>query len=337
MLPPWAGGSFSAATGGPLLKFLFWALVALDLAGILLFLALGLAAAGSSRTSPITVALLLFVLPGLLLGAAVVVFHVSTSPAWRGGAFLLAAAPLLILAGSYYRAKYQFRANTNERGELTFFREGPERELIEAIRRNDASAVTTLSREVDVNGRGLEGMTPLIAALRQLRETPTEHQVLAALLAAGVDPNAGTEYEIPLELAVQLIPTAGTTPARLLLDAGADPDRAGASGAPIWFAAIGRDIDTTALALMLAKGATLNATAPNGETALLRTAIVPNWRAALLLLERGAAWRTGRLATGRTFAEEAREHASRRAANPSYGGPPGDDGVAAVLAFLERD
>jgi ankyrin repeat protein len=331
-----AGGSFSPPPGGPLLKFLFWALVALDLAGLLLFLALGLAAAGSARTSPVTVTLLLFVLPAVLLGAAVVVFHRSTSPMWRGGAFLLAAAPLLILAGSAYRAKAQFGAHANERGELTFFREGPSRDLAEAIRRNDDSAVAALASQADVNRAGLEGMTPLLLALRQLREAPGQHAVLGALLAAGADPNAGTEYEIPLELATQLVAKSGTTPVRLLLDAGADPNRLGSSGAPIWFSAIGRDLDTTVLVLMLDKGVAINAATPDGQTALLRAATAPNWRAALLLLERGADWRQGRTLSGRSFAEEAREHATRRAANPSYGGPPGDDGVGAVLAFLER-
>jgi ankyrin repeat protein len=179
-------------------------------------------------------------------------------------------------------------------------------------------------------------MTPLLLALRQLRQTPTEQAVLARLLAAGADPNAGMEYEIPLELAIQLVPKAGTAPVQMLLDAGADPNRPGASGAPIWFSAIGRGTDTMALALMLASGAAISASAPNGETALLRAATAMNWPTALLLLERGADWRQGRTLTGRTFAEEAREHATRRAASPSYGGPPGDDGVAAVLAFLER-
>lgn len=319
-----------------LLKFLFWALIALDLIGLFLFYLLGLAAAGSSRTSPALVTLLLFILPGLVLAGAVLVFVRSESTLARAAAFALAAAPLMLLTGGQLYARAQFRRHANASGELTFFPAGPSRELIEAIRRNDAQAVTTLAATVDVNQAGLEGMTPLLAALRQLRETPDQHAVLAALLAAGADPNQGTEFEWPLETAAQLARTAGVEPLRLLLDANADPNRPGASGAPIWFSALGRDADTTALALMLAHGARLDAVAANGETALLRAAIAPNWRAALLLLERGADWRQGRTLAGRSFAEEAREHARRREANPTYGGPAGDDGVQAVLTWLEE-
>ncbi|MBX3690496.1 hypothetical protein [Dokdonella sp.] len=89
-------------------------------------------------------------------------------------------------------------------GVLTFFEPGPERDLMEAIARNDAAAVATLARQADVNGSGLQGMTPLKHSLRQLRHTPGRQDVLAALLAAGADPNRGTPYEMPLGMAAQL-------------------------------------------------------------------------------------------------------------------------------------
>jgi hypothetical protein len=62
------------------LKLVFWGLAALDLLGILLLFVLGLAAAGSSRTSPLQVTSVLLVLPCIPLAAAVVVFLRSSSP-----------------------------------------------------------------------------------------------------------------------------------------------------------------------------------------------------------------------------------------------------------------
>src|SRR6187397_628296 len=137
-------------------RLVFWGLVALDLLGILLLFVLGLAAAGSSRTSSVQVTLLL--LPGIPLAAAVVLFLRSTSPVGRVVALLLAAAPLLIVVSARAITEVQFRANTNERGELTFFRSGPMREVAEAIARNDSRTVESLISKVDVNATGLSDM-----------------------------------------------------------------------------------------------------------------------------------------------------------------------------------
>ena len=108
-----------------MLRLAFWGLVALDLLGVLLLFVLGLAAAGSSKTSPMQVALMLLVLPCIAIAAAVALFVRSASPAGRFVALLLAAAPVLILFSARAMALVQLRANTNARGEMTFFRSGP--------------------------------------------------------------------------------------------------------------------------------------------------------------------------------------------------------------------
>src|SRR5678815_5887851 len=131
-------------------RLVFWGLVALDLLGILLLFVLGLAAADSSRTSPLQVTLFLLVLPCIPLAAAVVVFLRSTSPMGRVVALLLVAAPLAVLVSTKAIADVQLRANSNERGELTFFRVGPMREIAEAIARNDSRTVASLVSTVDV-------------------------------------------------------------------------------------------------------------------------------------------------------------------------------------------
>ncbi len=310
---------------------LFWALAALDIAGILLVFLLALAAAGSDGTSPLKVTLLFLVIPCSLLGAAILLHLCSASPLWRGGAFVFVAAPLLYLVGLKFHAQWQLRSHSNATGELTFFKPGPQRELTGAIKRNDAAAVATLARRANVNGRGLQDMTPLILALRELRHAPQRQNVLATLLAAGADPNQGTAYEMPLGMAAQLQRTAGIEPMRMLLDAGADPSQRTPSGEPVWFTVVGSGLDTSALELMLSRGAALDQVGAKGETALLRAALVGNWKAALFLLEHGADPNKGRMPDGRSFQEEVQTQVHRLRQGIAR---PGDEDLAGVVAFL---
>lgn len=165
-----------------MIKIAFWTLAAVDLAGLLLFFVLGLAAAGPSGTNPLSVALYRLVLPAIPLLISMVVFTRAASPPWRLLAFVLVAAPLAILGYLQVDARTQFMANANAAGDLMFFRAGASRELVEAINRNDAVAVAALTTKVDVNRSGMADMTPLVAALRQLRKTPDRQDVLRALI-----------------------------------------------------------------------------------------------------------------------------------------------------------
>jgi len=189
-------------------RLVFWGLVALDLLAVLLLFVVGLAAAGSSRTSPVQVTLLLLLLPCIPLAAAVVL------------------------------------------------------------------------------------------AARQLRRTPEQHGVLRVLLAAGADPNKGAQYEFPLAIAIQQSGKSGPEPGKLLLDAGANPNLKTSFGEPVWFAAVGQSSSLETLTLLLDRGADLNAMGPNESTALITAANTRNWKAALLLLQRGADWRRGRSVNG---------------------------------------
>jgi hypothetical protein len=319
-----------------MIKVIYWVIVAIDLLGLGLFVLLGLAAAGSSGTSPIAAALYLLTLPTLVLGTSIYLYLRASSPALRGLAFALAAGPIALLAGGYLLSQAQYALNVNEDGEMTFFRSGPMREIAEAIKRNDAATVTSLAPQVDINEPGLSGMTLLMVAIRQLEDTPRRHDVLAALLAAGADPNKGSAYESPLQTALQLADSTGPEPVRQLLAAGADPNRVDAEGTPMWFSAIGRDASLDALALLLDAGADLQATRPSGETALIYAATAPNWHAALLLLDRGADWRQGRAFNGATFPQVVQAHIDRVRTQADFEGKPvPDDGVDNVVAFLQ--
>ena len=319
-----------------MIKILYWVIVAIDLLGLGLFLLLGMAAAGSTKTSPLAAALYLAALPVLFLGTSIYLFHRSSSPALRGLAFALAAAPIALLVGGYLMSQAQYALNVNEEGDMTFFRSGPMREIAEAIKRNDAATVSSLAPQVDINTSGLTGMTLLMIAIRQFEDTPRQHEVLAALLAAGADPNKGNKYEFPLEMALQLADSTGPEPVRQLLAAGADPNQVDAMGTPMWFSAIGRDASLDVLTLVLDDGANIQATGPNGETALIYAATAPNWRAALMLLNRGADWRKGRSFDGSTFPQVVQAHIDRVNAQADFDGKPvPDDGVDDVVAFLQ--
>lgn len=310
-----------------LMKVAFWALVALDVCGVLLLFVLGLAAAGSARTNPLQVALVLLVLPCIPLAASVILFVRATAPGWRLLALLLAAAPLLVAVSGRAVAEVALRANTNEQGELTFFRPGPMREIAEAIARNDSSTVASLVPKVDVNKTGFSDMTLLMLATRQLRETPEQHGVLRVLLAAGADPNKGAQFELPLSVAIQVSGKSGPEPVKLLLDAGANPNLPDSFGTPVYFAATGLSSSLETLTMLLDRGADVNAMGPKDATPLFSAAATRNWKAALLLLQRGADWKRGKSVNGLTFQNLIDSYA---------GAESGDSAFADVRRYLQQ-
>jgi ankyrin repeat protein len=310
-----------------LVKLVFWGLVALDTAGLLLFFVLGLAAAGSSKTNPLSVALYLLILPAIPLALSVFAFTRGTSPLMRGLAFVLVAAPLLVAVGTKAYAVAEFAANTNDKGELTFFKAGTSRDIVEAIRRNDAATVAALAPKVDINATGMQDMTLLMAALQQLRETPEQHEVLKALLKAGADPNKGTKFEQPLSMALQVAAKGGPEPVLLLLDAGANPNLKDGFGTPLYFGAAGHDIHPDVLNAMFAHGADINATGPQGERLLFYAADARNWRVVKMLLERGVDPKQGKTLSGQTFQEMLESNESWMRA---------DSGYADVMAILRK-
>lgn len=309
------------------LTLLFWLVILLNLAVIGFWFVLALAAAPSSHTSPLSV-VGIALLPVLLLGALAFVFHRSSNHLWRIGAALLAAAPALWFTVTLVVDKAQIAAVSDSSGQLTFFPAGPARDLALAISGNDATAVASLLPRVKVNDPGYEGMTLLTLAMRQLRTRPREHEVLRLLLKAGADPNIapGNLDALPLTSALQLSDKAGPEPVNLLLAAGANPNAVGAFGTPAYFNAIGPpNHPPDLLPTLLERGADVKAKDKQGHSALHRAATIPNWQAALQLLERGADWKQYRSLQGKTFPEliENRQRTH-----------PGEPGLAEIAQFL---
>ena len=309
-----------------LLKILFWLIVCLDVAVLLLFFVLGLAAAPSSRTSPLSVAAYMLLLPGLVLAASIFLFLRSTSALPRIAALLLVAAPGLVVLAWKGIETVRLNTNMDSQGNLTFFPEGKLRDIANAITNNDAATVTTLASQVDVNSRGYDDTTLLLLAFRQIRLTPDRLEVLRALMKAGANPNLGN-IEMPLELAIQVSAKAGPEPVQLMLAAGANPNLKNTFGTPLYFGACGGTTNMEVLTALLDHGADLKATSSQTETAVSYAATSQNWTAALFLLQRGATWKQYRAPDGLTLKDMAESNLR------VYGDKPG---LKEVIEFLSR-
>lgn len=309
-----------------LVKILFWCLVACDVLGLAVFFLLGLAAAGPSKTSPLTVILLILVLPGLVLFAAILLFILAKSWLWRGLAFGVAALPLVLLVGASVAGGVSMMLYERGDGSVAQFLPGGMRKLEEAVEQNDVAAVRKAAAAADLSTLGRDGTSILVVAIRRLQKSPGPPDVLRALLEAGVDPNAG-ELELPLTAALMASEKTGLEPLQLLLDAGADPNKPDSFGSPAYFLATGVRIHPGALPLLLDRGANLELKARDGATVLRRATDSRNWAAVLLLLQRGANWRETRMLNGMDFRSkveaDARVHGEV-------------EGLAEVLGFLNQ-
>ncbi len=269
-----------------LIKILFWLLVAVDLGAMGLFLLLGLAAAGPSHTNPLSVVWWMAILPGIVLGVAILLFVFGNSWLLRAPAFLVAAAPLLMLVVWDTTETMKLNQFKDKDGVVTNFAGGAMQELEKAIMRDDAAAVGRLAKGADLNQTGVSGSGVLVVALRQLGKTGGSPDVLRALLAAGANPNPKTG-ERPLVMALQVSQKAGLEPVKLLLAAKADLNARSQFGEPVFFGGVGMGVDPAVLPLLLEGGADLSAKSAGGKDLLAAAAMIQNWAAALVLLQRG--------------------------------------------------
>lgn len=218
-----------------LLKFLFWLFAALDLAAVLLWLLLGLAAAGPSKTSPLAVVLALLVVPGALLAGAIYLFVRSESTGWRVAALLVVSAPAAALGASSLLARVMAPGpNAGIWGSTPLTR------ALSGLQ-NDPSQLAVvrqlLASGADPNEAGEE--LPLVLAIRAVRHVGIEP--LEVMLDAGARPNDRTQFGEPAYFSALGI-TAPPAALQLLLQRGADPkavSRDGRSG--VWKASMPRN------------------------------------------------------------------------------------------------
>lgn len=306
-----------------LLRLIFWILIAIDVAAIGLLVTLGLAAAGSGHTGPFSAVAFLVLWPALLLSAAILLFLLGRTPLLRGVGVLIAASPLLFVVTARPIAELWINQYRTPGGQVAMFKRGPMRDIEDAIARNDAASVDEAARRTNINQTGRDGSSVLVVALRQLENNPGSPDVLRALLQAGANPNQGAE--LPLSVAIYASPKTGPEPVRMLLDAGANPNQQDQFGRAAYFAATGKYVDPAVMQLLLERGADLRAKSRSGDTALSQALATQNWKVTLLLLQRGADWKTVRTPMGLDFRNAVESNAR------VYGDQPG---LAEVLEFL---
>ena len=155
----------------------------------------------------------------------------------------------------------------------------PKEDVFTAVKRDNAGAVAdAVRRGADPNARDAQGQTPLTLALRYENAKAAE----ALLAAPGVQVDAANSVgETPLMLAAL---RGRLDLMRRLIERGAAVDRAGWT--PLHYAASGPE--PKAVAMLLDRGAKIEAVAPNGSTPLMMAARYGSEDGVKLLLDRGA-------------------------------------------------
>ena len=305
------------------MKILFWLFVAIDLVAIVIGGLLGLAAAGPSRTNPLAAIVIPVVIPGAILLGAVWVFLNMQSAGARALALGVAALPFIVVAIGMGTTALELLGYRDASGQIREFKSGALVEIEDAIARNDAAAVTAAARGAELNTRGISGASVLVLALRQLRTTPDQLDVIRALLAAGADPNF-IASESPLQLAISASGRSGIELVRMFLDAGANPNAPDEEGEPAFFMAGASGVQVEVLQLLLARGADVQLRARDGESAVALPARTSNWPVLALLLRRGAPWQDQQGAVGVPF----RDYVERELARSDA------EGAAEVITHL---
>ncbi len=233
-----------------LLKLIFWLAMALDAAVLLLFFVLGLAAAGPSHTSPVSVFLLMLLAPGLVLAGIGFLFLRTQSTALQLVSLMLVLSPVLfVLSGIGIQKLLHPEVAQRQMA----FQPVSLKDVQDAVLRNDVEGVKKAAAAANI-GQHLGGAGVIQLSLLRLQKSPEQLPVLKALLDAGANPNRG-DADAPLKIAIQCSPKAGIEPVRLLLDAGADPNALDKLGVPVYAAALDKK---EVLQLLMDRGAKVN-------------------------------------------------------------------------------
>ncbi len=270
------------------LNIAFWSIAGIEAIVIAVFCAMFLVDDNkSNHDGAQSMALFFFlIIPGAVLGLAILLHVFFTSAVMRGIALLIVISPAIIIVltkGHDFYDTYQAEQRELGRG---YFSGRAMRAMATAVVQGDVPLVEKLAPTVDINTVGDEGVTLLWLAI-EMRATPLA--LVQTLLKLGANPNradrvAGSGSEVGPAL-VSALRMKDPAVAKALLDAGADPNALDNGGAPMLFAA-GGGMSVESLRLLVDYGANVNATW--GSTPLsVWFARDRHWDLLAFLIERG--------------------------------------------------
>ena len=232
------------------------------------------------------------IIPGAVLGLAILLHVFFTSVVMRGIALLIVISPAIILVvakGDDFHDTYQ--ANQREQGR-GYFSGRTMRAMATAVAQADIPLVEKLAPTVDINSVGDSGITLLWVATdintpQAANVTPeTRLALVQTLLKLGAKPNrvSGSDSEVSPVL-LSALNMKESAVAKALLDAGADPNALSNTGSTMLFAATG-NMSVESLRLLMDHGADVNA-AWQGAPFSVWVCLDRRWDLLSLLIERG--------------------------------------------------
>jgi Ankyrin repeats (3 copies) len=270
------------------LNVAFWSIAGIEAIAIAVFCAMFLVDDNNSNHDGAqSMALFFFlIIPGAVLGLAILLHVFFTSAVMRGIALLIVISPAIILVVAKGHDSYDtYQAEQRELGR-GYFSGRAMRAMATAVVQGDVPLVEKLAPTVDINTVGDEGVTLLWLAT-EMRATPSA--LVQTLLKLGANPNranrvAGSGSEVGPAL-VSALRMKDLAVAKALLDAGADPNALSNGGAPMLFAASG-GMSVETLRLLVDYGANVNATW-GGTPLSVWFAMDRHWDLLSFLIERG--------------------------------------------------
>jgi hypothetical protein len=231
---------------------------------------------------------IIYLAPPIFLGIPLAIVLIGRSPRATLTGLIFLAWPLIPLAiGPLYGMLDNAASDHRVSGDFNFFWPS-QRNLAHALRAHDSARVKELlPRAGDLNalhwGESLFGF-----GLKNLDQSPASTEIVRAMLDQGGDPNRPLSANYwPLSAVIG----AGPATTKVLLDAGANPNRLENTGRPVWWNVLYHDSAETlqTLAILLDHGADL--TMRDGDLGPVGwAAYQKNWPAVWLMMERGAPW-----------------------------------------------
>ena len=232
------------------------------------------------------------IIPGAVLGLAILLHVFFTSAVMRGIALLIVISPAIILVvakGDDFYDTYQAKQREQGRG---YFSGRAMRAMATAVAQADILLVEKLAPTVDINSVGDSGITLLWVAtdintpLAANVAPETRLALVQTLLKLGAKPNrvSGPDSEVSPVL-LSALNMKESAVAKALLDASADPNALSNTGASMLFAATG-SMPVESLRLLMDHGADVNATW-QGAPFSVWVCLDRRWDLLSLLIERG--------------------------------------------------